>query len=143
MDSRRIEIDVYVDGGCKANGRPEAKMYTSMAVYHQGAPVREIRHAYEDFAHMTPQTNQHAELLALRVAVEYLLGLQRRLGPEFCLEATVYTDSTLTVEFANWKLTKPWLQQQKTLIKDGESTLRSPLKIVRIPRDEIVAILGH
>jgi ribonuclease HI len=137
-------IEVYVDGGCRFNGTPQAKCYGSFAVFatdmHNGREQKKIEH----FDLPDAKTNNQAEYRSLIRALLYLKGLWshfRTAGVDPDLR--IYCDSELVVfQISGANKCRdvdliPLRNQCVALLDDLIASL------VRTPREKIEAVLGH
>ena len=128
-------VDIVVDGGCKGNGKKDAHAYGSFAVYVNKKLVHAETNVYTD----VPQTNNVAEYKALLDALGYMIRDARRRDLEF----TVHTDSQLV--YGQWvegnKVKAKHLIPLFKEVKELNADLN--FKMVKQPRENIVAALGH
>lgn len=134
-----------VDGGCRNNGNPFAKAYGSARIQIYLTP--------DDLARQDPvidklltsefpdlHTNNTAEIRALRMGLEWLLH-----GHNFVTnEVMIQTDSANLYGWiaANWKRNNPDCRRELAEV-DRLLQYFSNCHIVKVPRAEIVKLLGH
>lgn len=118
-------ISIYCDGGCLSNGTSNAQTYGSYAI--NGEIYRTNLYA---------RTNNEAEYLIL---IEALTEVRKR----GYIGLRVKTDSQLVVNQAlgRWKIKKvelrPMCVRLQELMRETQASLEW------VPREEIVAVLGH
>ena len=130
------EVEIYTDGGCSGNGMPGARAYGSYSIRAilDGAEVKRTSQAARDYPEHN--TNNAAELQALIDAL-------RTLAPGG-YAVRVYTDSQV---LAGWighgykckaaHLLPLVLEARRLWAQFPNAT------IYRVPREQIVAVLGH
>jgi len=136
-------IEIFVDGGCKSNGRPDSAAYGSYAVKYQG----QIRRS-EWFDLPDCVTNNEAEYGALIAGLEYLQGLLARAPQVGQRVALVKTDSQLVYGqvAAGWKVKAANLlprQRAAASVLEGLHRKGLIVRLVKVGREEIVTVLGH
>ncbi len=136
-----MDIEIYVDGGCKGNGGPDPKGYGSFAVKHEGEIKR-----HETF-NLNAKTNNEAEYNALSRALVSLNSLYARAPRVKGAKVIIYTDSQLVVGqlTLGWKLKADNLVEPHQRASNQLITLKKKylLSLVKVPREQIVAVLGH
>ena len=132
-------ITVYVDGGAHNNGIPEAKCYGSIAVEYKG----EIK-KHETYQYPGARTNNQAEYDALLSALDYLNKLRLRASKPLP-PIVIKSDSTLVVNQVNgnWKIKDADLKDSYILVREYLDKSGLNINITKVPRDEIVKVLGH
>lgn len=134
-------VEVFVDGGCPSNGSADAQGFYSFAVKVNGEVVRLVHKQplVDEIGDSTKQTNNVAEYVALLSALRYIAADQRRAG----LSYTLYTDSKLVHDQITGKA------NVKDMVLIGLNAtaldLLHSLKVFieRVPRKQIVSVLGH
>ncbi len=132
-------VVLVADGGCKGNGKEDAVAYGSFACLVNGEVVHR-----ETFAVSGEQTNNVAEWSALIRAIEYMASDPRRAK----LAYEVHMDSQLVITQVNGqaKVKAAHIKDlyEKFLSVIGKTGLDGYItKFVKVPRAEIVAVLGH
>lgn len=136
VPARSIErIDVYVDGGCKNNGKPNAEAYGSFAVLVNGKVVHRETNRYDE----GKQSNNVAEYKALLDALAYICANDKRRRQFY----HIHSDSELVVEqvIGIRKVKDQTLAALREAVR--EATMYCSYSLNNIPRAEIVAVLGH
>ena len=148
---------VYCDGGCLQNGAQEAQGYASFSLESRTGQKQVVR--LNDLPGVT--TNNQAEYVALISALVDLRGRIERAGKSpHSYSVVVHTDSQLLVG----QLTQGWqvkAANPSTSLRTGLRSLvdeaamliqtfgrcdPSPALgagLVKVPREEIVRVLGH
>ena len=132
---------VWCDGGCANNGTQEAHGYSSYSLEACTGKRQIIRLA--DLPGVT--TNNQAEYVALISALVDLRGRIERAGKSpRSYSVAVHTDSQLMVG----QLTQGWQVKAanlRSLVDEARSLLQTfgRCDLVKVPRDEIVRVLGH
>jgi ribonuclease HI len=132
---------VWADGGCLQNGTREAQGYASYALESRTGNRQVVR--LHDLPGVT--TNNEAEYVALISALVDLRGRIERAGKSpRNYSVAVHTDSQLLVG----QLTQGWQVKAANLrsLADEAATLIQTFgrcDLVKVPRDEIVRVLGH
>jgi ribonuclease HI len=132
---------VCCDGGCLQNGTEQAQGYASYLLETRCGKRQVVRLA--DLPGVT--TNNQAEYVALISALVDLRGRIERAGmkpPNY--HVVVHTDSQLLVG----QLTQDWKVKAANLrpLVDEAGLLMQTFgrcDLVKVPRDEIVRVLGH
>ena len=126
-------IKAYVDGG--ANNHTKSHGYGSFAVFGE----TELIHS-ETFL-LPAKTSNQAEYMSMIRLLDYINGYQKKRIKDVW---TVYSDSRLTVnQITNgWKVYEPTLKILNKTAKDIYKQLNN-IKIIWVPRTEIVEVLGH
>lgn len=133
--SREEELTLIVDGGSKGN---PGEGYGSYAIVDYEGHV--LENGTAGFG--SNITNNESEYKALLLGLKGLLPSVRRCPSEVAL--TVETDSALIVGHlqGGWRVNAlnllPLIQEARKLLGQFSSW-----QIKKVPRDEIVAILGH
>lgn len=133
-------VVIVADGGCSGNGTKDAVAYGSYCVRFMAGKtaLSEYRSGRIDYPEL--HTNNAAEI---QVCIDALSRALKIINAEIC--PVIYqTDSQLVVGWlaANWKVKQPHLiplveQARKLAARIGNLTF------TRVPRAEIVRILGH
>jgi ribonuclease HI len=132
---------VKCDGGCLQNGTKEAEGYASYSLETRSGQKQVVR--LTDLPGVT--TNNQAEYIALISALVDLRGRIERAGKSpRSYTVAVHTDSQLLVG----QLTQGWQVKAANLrsLVDEAATLIQTFgrcDLVKVPRDEIVRVLGH
>jgi ribonuclease HI len=132
---------IYCDGGCSQNGSQEARAYASYSLEARTGQKQVVR--LKDLPRVT--TNNEAEYVALIFALVDLRGRIERAGKRpRDYTVAVHTDSQLVVG----QLTRGWKVKAANLrpLVDEAAVLLETFgrcDLVKVPRDEIVRILGH
>lgn len=132
-------VEVFVDGGCPNNGKPDARGFFSFAVVVNGEVVRMVskQSLVDEIGDGTKETNNVAEYVALISALRYIIADKNRAG----LSYTLYTDSQLVYEQVLNKREAKKMIGFQSVVKDLMYSL--DVKLVKVPRNQIVAVLGH
>jgi len=87
-------MEIYVDGGCRGNGRP-GSIGAAVAVFQLkfGAQKR----WYKILPRQPPPTNQRAEITAIIVALEQALEKYEELDTNPWLDVKIYSDSKYAI----------------------------------------------
>jgi ribonuclease HI len=132
---------VISDGGCLQNGTQQAHGYASYLLESRTGKRQIVR--LSDLPGVT--TNNQAEYVALISALVDLRGLlpARSIRPR-SYSVAVHTDSQLLVG----QLTQGWQVKAanlRSLVDEARSLVQtfSRCDLVKVPRDEIVRVLGH
>ena len=132
---------VWCDGGCSNNGTQQAQGYASYCLETRTGKRQIVR--LLDLPGVT--TNNQAEYVALISALVDLRGRIDRAGKNpRNYSVVVYTDSQLMVG----QLTEGWQVKAANLrpLVDEAATLIQAFgrcDLVKVPREEIVRVLGH
>jgi ribonuclease HI len=132
---------IWADGACAHNGTHEAQGSASYCLEARTGKRQVIRLA--DLPGVT--TNNEAEYVALISALVDLRGRIERAGKNpRNYSAVVHTDSQLVVG----QLTQGWQVKAanlRTLVDEAATLIRTfgRCDLVKVPRDEIVRVLGH
>lgn len=87
LESHNTDLEVYCDGSCTNNGKPDARAGYGIYVTKDGIAI----HSHSARVPSTEaQTNQRAELLAIQYALNYV--------GESGKSAIIYTDSKYTID---------------------------------------------
>lgn len=142
--ARRMEpITIIVDGGCKGNHEHgERTAYGSFAVLHGGTVKR-----LERFDFPNASTNNEAEYWALGKALIYIRELSERATnlPKIIIES----DSKLLVSQVNGDARVKSDNLKGLYLETAEwfnifvYTGRIDVELVHVPREQVVAVLGH
>ncbi len=128
-----------VDGGSLANGSPNQKGYGSYHLATRDGRKQTVR------LDLGTATNNEAEYRTLIAALRDLAGRIQKAGRSpATYSLLVYTDSQLMVG----QITQGWQVKAanlRPLIDEARSLLKAFGKadLVKVPRDEIVRVLGH
>ena len=128
-------IVVYVDGGCRNNGCPDALAYGSFRVFYRGDLKRTVSFDLPD-AH----TNNQVEYNSLLQVALYLEGEPKRLSAPVVIK----TDSQLVVGqlTQGWKVKDEGLKYWYLNLKPFFT--RNPnVHLKKVDRTEIAKVLGH
>jgi ribonuclease HI len=128
------------DGGAKANGSAESVGYGSFCLETRTGQKEVVR---LEFGRSV--TNNEAEYQALIAAVkDLLLRIQRAGRPPSEFSLLLHTDSQLVVgQLAQgWKVKATNL---RPLVDEAASLIKAfgRCDLVKVPRDEIVRVIGH
>jgi ribonuclease HI len=132
---------IYCDAGCLRNGTQEAQSYASYSLESRAGHKQIVRLA--DLPGVT--TSNEAEYVALISALVDLRGRIERAGKSSsAYSLLVHTDSQLLVG----QLTQGWQVKAANLrpLADEARALMQAFgrcDLVKVPRDDIVRILGH
>lgn len=131
-------LEVYIDGGCLRNGKPDAKVYISLKVYTGGY----LTHHIQKKEIPTLTTNNQAEWWAFIELLSWLLG------ETFTGIVMVHTDSQLLYSqyTGKFKIQNPTLQGLSRHVKDLVLILNKNkvrIQMYLVPRERIVKQLGH
>ena len=132
---------VYCDGGCLQNGTREARGYASYLLQSRTGKKQLVR--LNDLPGVT--TNNEAEYVALISALVDLRGRIERAGQNpRNYSVVVHTDSQLLVG----QLTQGWKSKAanlRPLVDEAAALIQAfgHCDLVKVPRDEIVRVLGH
>jgi ribonuclease HI len=132
---------IWADGGCVHPGTQEAQGYASYSLECRTGKKQVVR--LGDLPGVT--TNNEAEYVALISALVDLRGRIERAGKSpRSYSVVVHTDSQLLVG----QLTQGWQVKAANLrsLVDEAATLIQTFgrcDLVKVPRDEIVRVLGH
>ena len=132
---------VCCDGGCSQNGTQEANGYASYILETRTGQRQMVR--LNDLPGVT--TNNEAEYVALISALVDLRGRIERAGKSpRDYSVAVHTDSHLMVG----QLTQGWQVKAanlRPLVDEAQALLQAfgHCRLVKVPRDEIVRLLGH
>ena len=132
---------VTCDGGCLGNGAIEAHGYASYLLESRTGKRQIVR--LSDLPGVT--TNNQAEYVALISALVDLRGRIERAGKSpRSYSVAAHTDSQLLVG----QLTQGWQVKAanlRSLVDEARSLLQTfgRCDLVKVPRDEIVRVLGH
>jgi len=134
-------ITLIVDGGCANNGGPDAKAYGSFAIAHNGKVLRTERVEFHLLS-----TNNQAEFCIVDVALRRLADGIVTAGKTKVSEVDVRikTDSALVVGYFSqgWKRKAEGLQMIADRIGEITGQFKT-VEFVKVPRAEIVKVLGH
>jgi len=127
-------IIAYVDGG--ANNKTKSHGYGSYAVFGEN----ELIHA-ETFL-LPAKTSNQAEYMSLIKLLEFASKYRNGNGRS---KWTIYCDSRLTVfQVSNgWKVNEPTLKILNKQAKELFVPMRKDVRIIWVPRKNIVQVLGH
>ena len=130
-------IEVYCDGSCTNNGKPEARAGYGIYVTREG---REIHSHSRRVPSGDPQTNQRAELLAIQYALNYV--------GESGSTAIIHTDSKYAIDCLltwapAWELAG-WRKSDKKPILHLD-IIQPTIELLRMlqPNVQIKHIVGH
>ena len=132
---------VYCDGGCLQNGTREARGYASYSLEARTGQRQVVR--LNDLPNVS--TNNQAEYVAFISALVDLRGRIERAGKNpRSYSVAVHTDSQLLVG----QLTQGWQVKAanlRPLVDQARMLLQTfgRCDVVKVPRDEIVRVLGH
>lgn len=132
---------VWADGGCAQNGTREARGYASYLLQSRTGKKQLVR--LNDLPGVT--TNNEAEYVALISALVDLRGRIERAGQNpRNYSVVVHTDSQLMVG----QLTQGWQVKSanlRPLVDEATALIQTfgRCDLVKVPRDEIVRVLGH
>jgi ribonuclease HI len=132
---------VYCDGGCLQNGAQEAQGYASFSLESRTGQKQVVR--LNDLPGVT--TNNQAEYVALISALVDLRGRIERAGKSpHSYSVVVHTDSQLLVG----QLTQGWQVKAanlRSLVDEAAMLIQAfgRCDLVKVPRDEMVRVLGH
>jgi ribonuclease HI len=132
---------VYCDGGCLRNGTQEAKGYASYSLETRTGKRQVVR--LTELPGVT--TNNEAEYVALISALVDLRGrIERADKSPRSHSVAVHTDSQLMVG----QLTQGWQVKAanlRTLVDEAATLIRTfgRCDLIKVPREEIVRVLGH
>ena len=132
---------VVSDGGCLQNGTQQAHGYASYLLESRTGKRQIVR--LSDLPGVT--TNNQAEYVALISALVDLRGRIERAGKSpRSYSVAVHTDSQLLVG----QLTQGWQVKAtnlRTLVDEAATLIRTfgRCDLIKVPRDEIVRMLGH
>ncbi|OHD26160.1 MAG: hypothetical protein A2Y38_23870 [Spirochaetes bacterium GWB1_59_5] len=133
-----MKITVWIDGGCKRNGMPDAQGYATVRIKGHDDKTWPIELS-------TAKTNNEAEFGALLSALDLLSALQDHPGHQ----VEIRTDSQDLIGWVmlNWKIKTdhPRLERLRGVAIDGilELMKYADVDLVKADRDEIVQMLGH
>jgi ribonuclease HI len=137
-----FEFDYFLstDGGSLSNGSADSAGYGSYCLQVRTGQKQTVR---LNFGHGV--TNNEAEYRTLAAGLKDLVGRIQRVGKspsDYSL--LVYTDSQLVVG----QLTQGWQVKAanlRTLVDEAATLIRTfgRCDLVKVPRDEIVRVLGH
>jgi ribonuclease HI len=137
----QADYTLYSDGACPGNGTESARAYASYSMEVRTGQKQIVR--LTDLPHVT--TNNEAEYVALISALVDLRGRIERAGKNpRDYSVTVHTDSQLVVG----QLTQGWqikAANLRSLVDEARCLLQTfgRCDLVKVPRDEIVRVLGH
>lgn len=142
-----MKIDVFSDGGCKNNGRPDAEMYGSVAVNVNDKPHsfhfqdQEMTVFHPDLKGIEHQTSPMAEIMSAFYALMYIAELQARGNKE---QVVLHTDCEDVVGWLtqNYKIKAPHLREPILNARNLLAGLNN-VRIVQEPREVLLARLGH
>ena len=130
-------LEVYCDGSCTNNGKPEARAGYGIYVTREG---REIHSHSCRVPSGDPQTNQRAELLAIQYALNYV--------GESGEPAAIYTDSKYAIDCLltwapTWELAG-WRKSDKKPILHLD-IIQPTIELLHMigPKVQIKHIVGH
>ena len=132
---------VWCDGGCSNNGTQQARGYASYCLETRSGHKQVVR--LTDLPGVT--TNNQAEYVALISALVDLRGRIERAGKSpRSYSVVVHTDSQLLVG----QLTQGWQVKAanlRPLVDEATALIQTfgRCDLVKVPRDEIVRVLGH
>ena len=136
-----MNVTITVDGGCRNNGTDHAEMYGSARILWDRDLEHEAGAKHYTFNY-GPGTNNQAEYFALLSALELLKGL----GFE-SVDLAIHTDSALLANqiTGRWRIKNATLRTLACEVRNmlGDAVLVSTYKFVQVPREQIVAVLGH
>lgn len=120
---------VHVDGGCSGNGSGHSAMYYSFAVAGQVIDSR---------VGVGPGTNNQAEYIALIRAARYVVAGHP-------VKVVFKSDSALLVNqvAGRWKINNAELARLRGEFLNIMRESSAEWKVLKVDRQEIVAILGH
>jgi ribonuclease HI len=127
-----------VDGGCLNNGASNAQAYGSIRIQAYNSDNLVVSDRIERFKYDDLHTNNTAEIRTLYQGLQSLLKAQIR------TQVIVQTDSQLLVGWVilGWKRNDSKCNEELDRV-DQIITNFNNLKLVKVPRDEIVKLLGH
>lgn len=138
--SEVTNLNVYADGGCKGNGKTNAKAYGTFVVFAVKADGSrtEVKRCTEEYPHRS--TNNQAEYEALIQALSYLKGLQEK---GFAFPTTIMMDSELVCSQLNGtaKIKNAGLSELNKMAKEMIDQLKVDLHWR--DRTEIEPVVGH
>lgn len=137
MTSHDIEIHIWADGWCKGNGTPEAR--AGWSVQEQTAAGTILHFQSGLVPEDQPQTNNMAEYMAIIGA----LRLAKNENMPYA-KFVIHTDSALVIGQLSkgWRvraihLRRLWAEAAQLLVESNN------VRMVKEPRENVVAILGH
>jgi ribonuclease HI len=135
------QYSVCCDGGCLHNGTQEARGYASYALESRTGQRQVVR--LRDLPGVT--TNNEAEYVAFISALVDLRGrIERARKSPGSYSVAVHTDSQLLVGqlIQGWQVKAANL---RPLVDEAISLMQAfgRCDLVKVPRDEIVRVLGH
>lgn len=131
---------ITIDGGCLGNGNLDAKAYGSARIqtYNSDGLIlsdHTYRYEYEDI-----HTNNTAEIRSLYMGLKKLLEIKDK----YTTDVTIQTDSQLLYGWIvmGWSRTDDKCRLE---LDKAEELLQkfTSWKLVKVPRKEIVKLLGH
>ena len=135
------QYKIWSDGGCAGNGSREARAYASFLLAARSGKRQVVR--LTDLPGVS--TNNEAEYVALISALVDLRGRIERAGKNpRDYTVAVHTDSQLLVG----QLTEGWKVKAanlRPLVDEAAELVKTfgRCDLIKVPRDEIVRILGH
>ena len=129
-------VVIYADGACPNNGKSNARMYCSFAVYVNERLVHTEKVDLSDLD--VKQTNNTAEFHALIEALSYMTQSQRKR-----LEFVVRTDSELVYEAWMRQKTVKTSHLRPLYQKVLDLAAELNVKLEQISGDSMKLVLGH
>ncbi len=135
-------IDVYIDGGCRNNGTPDAEGYGSARII--GLDDTTYRFAFDN-----AKTNNQAEYGALLATLDLLKVLLEDRFAHLYIRIVIMTDSALLVNqvHGHWKTKARELQGLRDAVRSGfrqfENASNVEIRLEKIARATIEHFLGH
>ena len=135
------QYQVWCDGGCANNGSRQARGFASFLLKACTGKQQTVR--LDDLPGVT--TNNEAEYVAFISALVDLRGrIERARKSPHDYSVVVYTDSQLLIG----QLTQGWQVKAanlRPLVDEARSLVQAfgRCDLVKVPRDEIVRVLGH
>jgi ribonuclease HI len=137
----QADYAIYSDGACSHNGTQSARAFASYSLTSRSGQRQIVR--LTDLPGVT--TNNEAEYVALLSALVDLRGRIERAGKSpRNYSVVVHTDSQLLVG----QLTQGWkikAANLRPLVDEAAALIQAfgPCDLVKVPREEIVRVLGH
>ncbi|PQE32176.1 ribonuclease H1 protein [Rutstroemia sp. NJR-2017a WRK4] len=90
-------MNIYVDGGCRGNGQPDAIGAAAAVFRYRGGRTQTWTRQLPDGFYDPPATNQRAEITAIILALNIALDKYEQL--DYCpkVDVTIYSDSKYVV----------------------------------------------
>jgi ribonuclease HI len=132
-----MNVNVWIDGGCRRNGAADAEGYASVRIVGRKDTLYRV-----DLANA--HTNNQAEYGALLCALDLLAAAKQHAG----LHITIYTDSVLMVSQVaeEFKCKNATLRDLRQAVQQGIADFAVAgvtMSLCNVPRDEVLAKLGH